>query len=287
MSDGSLRVLDDDDLPEFTALIERDPLANLFVASRVSIFGLFPQSLNCAVYGYYAAGELVAACHVGTNLVIVGDHAQAMKAFCAAIGPRRSVASIVGPCAATHELYGRLCDQWGESWKKPREFREHQPLMVIRKPPLISGDTRVRRMDTIYSEAYTRAAVAMYTEEVGITPIDGSNIYQRYVRMLIQTGRALGAVVPRSGESDSCDRVWFKSDIGSSWRSCCQIQGVWLDPVLRGRGLAAPAMAQVVILSQQHFSQVSLYVNDFNTRARKLYAEVGFTTVGELATVLY
>ena len=32
---------------------------------------------------------------------------------------------------------------------------------------------------------------------------------------------------------------------------------------------------------------VTLYVNDYNTRARRLYQGLGFRTVGELATVLY
>jgi predicted GNAT family acetyltransferase len=32
---------------------------------------------------------------------------------------------------------------------------------------------------------------------------------------------------------------------------------------------------------------VSLYVNDFNTRARRAYQRVGFAPVGEFATILY
>ena len=35
------------------------------------------------------------------------------------------------------------------------------------------------------------------------------------------------------------------------------------------------------------FDLVSLYVNDYNVRARRLYERIGFRTVGELATVLY
>lgn len=46
-------------------------------------------------------------------------------------------------------------------------------------------------------------------------------------------------------------------------------------------------MAQVVRLCLRAYPVVSLYVNDFNTRARRLYERVGFRTVSELATVLY
>ena len=65
------------------------------------------------------------------------------------------------------------------------------------------------------------------------------------------------------------------------------MQGVWLDPALRGRGLAAPAMAKVVQLARTIAPTVSLYVNDYNKPARATYARVGFTDVGEFATIHY
>ena len=60
-----------------------------------------------------------------------------------------------------------------------------------------------------------------------------------------------------------------------------------LDPALRGRGLAAPAMAAVVRLAQAMVPTVSLYVNDYNLPARATYARVGFQEVGAFATVHY
>ncbi|MPM45772.1 hypothetical protein SDC9_92464 [bioreactor metagenome] len=284
---GSLRILDDEDLPEFLALLGQDPLSNLFVASRVATFGLAPESLGCAVYGYHVHGELIGACHVGSNLVPVGELPEALDAFVQAIGTRRHVASIVGPAAAVARLHAGLCERWGSSWTRPREVRSHQPLMVIRVPPLVEPDRRIQRVDTSHFDAYVKAAVAMYTEEVGVSPLDSSGSYPRYVRLLMQLGRAIGGVVPADDARRQPERVWFKSDIGSVWRHYCQVQGVWLDPQLRGRGLSIPAMAQVVVLCQQQYPVVSLYVNDFNTRARRLYTEIGFDTVGELATVLY
>ena len=82
-------------------------------------------------------------------------------------------------------------------------------------------------------------------------------------------------------------RVIFKADVGSVSGSVCQVQGVWLDPALRGRGLAAPAMAAVVRLARTVAPTVSLYVNDYNLPARATYLRVGFTDVGEFATIHY
>ncbi len=284
---GSLRVLGEEDLPEFLFLLSRDPLSSLFVASRVSTYGLAPESLGCAVYGYFMQGELVAACHVGSNLVPIGDHPEAMESFVHAIGHRRQVASIVGPASTVMRLHAGLCERWGFSWKQVREIRAHQPLMSISEPPLVGADRRIQRIDTTHFNAYLKAAIAMYTEEIGISPVDSSDSYSRYVRMLMQLGRAMGGVVAAQPGRRQPERVWFKSDIGSAWQQYCQVQGVWLDPQLRGRRLSAPAMAQVVLLCQQQYPVVSLYVNEFNTRARRVYTEIGFETVGELATILY
>ena len=103
--------------------------------------------------------------------------------------------------------------------------------------------------------------------------------YRAYVRQVIEGGRGFGIV--------EHDRVIYKSDIGAFSTMFCQVQGVWLDPSLRGQGLSKPAMAAVVKLARERHRVVSLYVNDFNVPARRLYERVGFTTVGELATVLY
>jgi predicted GNAT family acetyltransferase len=46
-------------------------------------------------------------------------------------------------------------------------------------------------------------------------------------------------------------------------------------------------MAAVVDLAQQFAPVTSLYVNDYNARARATYERVGFRQVGTFATVLF
>ena len=82
-------------------------------------------------------------------------------------------------------------------------------------------------------------------------------------------------------------RVIFKSDIGAASGSAAQIQGVWLDPALRGQGLSEPAMAAVTEYVLADYSIACLYVNDFNVRAVRCYERVGYQQVGEFATVLF
>jgi predicted GNAT family acetyltransferase len=63
---------------------------------------------------------------------------------------------------------------------------------------------------------------------------------------------------------------------------------VWVEPELRGRGLAAPGMAAVVELTRRQVAPVvSLYVNSFNAPALATYRRVGFEQVGTFATILF
>jgi len=83
-------------------------------------------------------------------------------------------------------------------------------------------------------------------------------------------------------------QVVFKAEIGSITPLACQVQGVWVRPDLRGRGLAAAGMAAVVTEALRNVAPVvSLYVNDFNAPARAAYRRVGFTETATFASVLF
>ncbi len=277
---GAVRVLSRADLPAAIRILSRRPVENVFVASRVRSAGLEQASLGCPVWGYERDGLLRSLCHAGSNLVPVNADQGAIEAWTEFAGPQRTCASIIGPSDVALALWRQLSDRWGSSWAKTRNVRPHQPVMAITTPPSVTPDPRVRRVTLDQWDAYTDAAVKMYTEEIGVSPVLGNpSGYRFYVRQLITSGRAFGIF--------DGSRVIFKADLGSVAASVCQVQGVWLDPALRGRGLAAPAMAAVVQLARTVVPTVSLYVNDYNLPARATYARVGFQTVGEFATVHY
>jgi predicted GNAT family acetyltransferase len=277
---GTVRVLTRDDLPSAIRVLSANPVENVFVASRVRAAGLEQASLGCPVWGYERDGMLRSLCHAGSNLVPVNAEPGALAAWTEFAGPQRMCASIIGPSAVALDLWRRLGERWGTVWSQARDVRPHQPVLSLDTEPSIAPDPRVRRVTLDQWDAYTDAAVKMYTEEIGVSPIQGNPAgYRFYVRQLITSGRAFGIF--------DGDRVVFKADLGSVSGSVSQVQGVWLEPELRGRGLAAPAMAAVVQLARTVVPTVSLYVNDYNRPARATYARVGFQQVGEFATIHY
>ncbi|PKQ32842.1 MAG: DUF4081 domain-containing protein [Actinobacteria bacterium HGW-Actinobacteria-2] len=272
------RILTYADTPLVRQLLARDPIANVFVSSRIDAGVLNPIAPGL-VFGAPSEAP-TALLHIGANLVPVADDLEPIPAFVEAAGRRRTCQSIVGPSWLALPLWEALGRRWGRSYSDVREIRRRQPLMVIDREPIVEADRRVQQISIENFESYFAASVAMYTEEVGVDPGTGrESTYRSYCRWLVGEGRAFGII--------EGGRVIFKADIGAASGQIAQIQGVWLDPALRGQGMSIPAMAAVVEYVLAGYGQACLYVNDFNTPAVRSYVRVGFEQVGELATVLY
>jgi hypothetical protein len=260
-------------------ICDADPVANVFVASRIRTLGLDPGRLGAQMWGFEENGQLASLCYVGANLVPVQASPTAVLAFAdRALRQGRRCSSLVGPSAAVTELWAHLRPHWGP----PRDVRAAQPLMAIEGPPLVAPDRSVRRVRLEEVDILMPACVAMFTEEVGVSPLsgDGGAAYRARVTELIRSGRAFARI--EDGQ------VTFKAEVGAATPQVCQVQGVWVRPECRGRGLAAPGMAAVVTEARRAISPVvSLYVNDFNTPARATYHRTGFKEVGEFMSVLF
>ena len=273
------RLLYDRDRAAALAVCGIDPVANVFVASRIQALGLEPGRLGAQLWGFDQGGQLTSLCYAGANLVPVQATSAAVAAFAErALRQGRRCSSLVGPSAALAELWGYLRPHWGP----PRDVRASQPLMAIDGPAQIAADPGVRRVRSDEIDVLLPACIAMFTEEVGVSPLigDGGTAYRARVAELIRAGRAFARI--------SGGRVIFKAEVGAATSQACQVQGVWVRPEFRGRGLAAPGMAAVVTEARRAIAPVvSLYVNDFNAPARAAYLRAGFRQVGEFMSVLF
>lgn len=136
-------------------------------------------------------------------------HPRAVRAFAdRARRAGRRCSSIVGPAEPTAQLWRLLEPHWGPA----REVRAHQPLMVTdRMPADIAPDPYVRRVRKDEMETIMPACVAMFTEEVGVSPLagDGGLLYQARIAELVGSGRSFARV-------DDQGRVVFKAEIGAA-----------------------------------------------------------------------
>ncbi|WP_046467980.1 GNAT family N-acetyltransferase [Allosalinactinospora lopnorensis] len=276
---SSVRVLGERDRDSVYALLDADPVGNVFVSSRLRASGLDSSRLGAEVWGYVERGNLTALCYSGANLVPVNAGPVAIRHFSEqARWQGRRCSSIVGPIDAVGAFWERL----GPSWGPARAIRTRQPVLEMSEPSRIEPDPMVRRVRMGELGTILPACVAMFTEEVGVPPDsgDGGALYRARVEELVRTGRSFARIED--------GRVVFKAEVGAVTPHACQIQGVWVHPDLRGQGYSVAGMAAVVRYALTEIApHVTLYVNDFNTPARATYSRVGFREVDAVMSVLF
>ena len=260
-------------------LARTDVVANVFILSHLAATGTAAPTMGGAsIFGVFDGDTLVGACWAGANLVpvqldpdlagLVAEHAQRSG---------RRFASIFGPAETVLAMHEQL-EQLGQP---AHEVRADQPLMTIAGPPGVPANTELGVGQLADFDRILPACAAMFEEEVGYSPfLGGREFYSRRVEGLIRQGHSLVHL-------DGDGQVMFKAELGAVTPEVTQVQGVWMNPSFRGLGLSAGYMAAVVMLAQKLAPITSLYVNDYNARARATYERVGFHQVGTFATVLF
>lgn len=276
---GSVRPVTAVDFPAVMSLLAADPVANCFVASRVHVAGLDPWRLGGDMLGYFESTGLTSLVYYGANLVPIATTAASRAAFADRLRPQgRRCSSFVGPADEVLDLWRLLEPAWGPS----REVRSHQPVMVIDSDPVVADDPLVQPATMQDLDTLVPACVDMFTAEVGVSPVAGGAgaAYRARIAEIVQDRRSFARI--------DDDVVVFKAEVGAVALDVCQVQGVWVDPRYRGRKLSESGMAAVVRQTRRRIAPVvSLYVNDYNTAARKAYRAVGFREQGAFATVLF
>jgi GNAT superfamily N-acetyltransferase len=274
-----VRVLGIADLADFLRLAAQDPVVNVFADYRARTTNLEPRWLGGEMWGRFDGGDLVAACHVGANLVPVEATPDDARAFAErALTRSRTVSTIVGPHEAVEVFWNIVAGSWG----RPRELRWRQPHLQIDHAPLVEGHPDVRRTNRADLDLLYPACVAMYSEEVGVSPEvgGGAELYRARVQQLISRGWSFARFED--------GRLVFKAEVACASPYAAQIQGVFVPPDRRGEGLAVTGMAAVVELVRREIAPtVSLYVNEWNTAARRAYERVGFRETARFSTVMF
>lgn len=256
-------------------VLDEDPVGSCMVASRVADHGIDPCAIGGELWTRRGASESL--CYAGANLIPLRGDVDDLHAFAdKAMSTARRCSSLVGRAEHVMPMWRRLEQAWGPA----RDVREHQPLMALTGPPRCATDPAVRPVRADELDAYLVAAVDMFIGEVGVDPRigDGGRGYRRRVAGLIAAGRAWARF--DRGE------VVFKAEVGSQSPAVGQIQGVWTHPDWRGCGLGTAGTATLAAAVVRGGRTASLYVNGFNAVARATYARIGFTQVGNFATVL-
>ncbi len=294
----SLAPLQRRDLDAAIALARRDPVAHVVPLMHLETArgsGIMTGSLWGVRRRSGLHSSLVGLVWNGANLSAVLPEGDAededslrAEVSAGAIARLTRPAALVGPADVTLDLWGRVEPWWGPA----REVRARQVSMAIdHEPRRVAGIDAsgldleaVRRATLDDYDLLLPACVHMFIGEVGYDPMrHGRAGYEERLRYLVRAGRSY----VQMGVVDGTRQVVFKAEVGALGGDVAQLQGVWVHPDLRGRGLARAGLGAVIdAVRAQLAPTVSLYVNDFNPVAIRAYDAVGFREVGTFATVM-
>jgi hypothetical protein len=155
----------------------------------------------------------------------------------------------------------------------PTVARLNQPIYALERHEALPDLERVRYSRTDDLPALVPACAAMHLEEVGINPLDRDAYgYRERIRELVIARRSLLLTVGQ--------RIVFKCELSAVTPEAAQLMGVWTAPALRRKGYARAGMREVCGHLLRQGKTVTLFVNDFNTGAIRLYEELGFRRIG-------
>lgn len=270
----SLRLLSDDDFKGALEFLQRDPLINVYLISRL----IEERSLagsQIAVVRYNGAIVLVAS--LATNIVLAGDPSISRDITDSAIAlvaeriitRMLPVRAVISPAALVESLWSRL----GTRVDPPTVVRMNQPIYAIRGRPGFPDFTHARYSTMRDLDQLVPACAAMHKEEVGIDPLErDATGYRERIRELVEKKRSVIRVLDGTIVS-KCEYSAVTSD-------SVQLMGVWTHPRYRRRGLSRELLSEVCGHLFRKSKVVTLFVNDFNTPAVALYESLGFERIG-------
>lgn len=212
----------------------------------------------------------------GRQVVLAAESDDAIVSLASVAQEFGDERTIVAPRNTAHQFWAQV-----RGWHRPpRLLRDRQPIFVLEREPKAAGSrVSIRLARAGDSGEVARNSAAMIEHELGYDPRRLAGDFFENVAHMIEQGMWWIA--------SSGGRLCFFCHVGPHSAQTVQLQGVWTPPSLRGRGLASDALAQICRVLLRRYPTVSLYVNDFNEAAIRLYRKIGFIEKGALATYLF
>jgi RimJ/RimL family protein N-acetyltransferase len=216
-------------------------------------------------------GRVTALCHVGANLVPAGEGCGAFAEHALNGDARMMIGS--------ERAVGELWDAISEHVPPPRDDRPGQPVYAISEPP-DPGDTGLRNATSGDFARLLPACAAAHEEEIGTDPLKRDPEGFRWrTRSQIDEGRSWLWLED--------DTIRFKAEASAWTPSTVQIQQVWVDPSVRGRGYAQRGMRDLCRLLLGHVPHVCLFVRPENAPAIRVYEAIGMQQALSYRSVIF
>lgn len=267
----SIRLARRHDEARITAFLRRDEPSRLFLLSWIEQYGVARNGGGSTFSVYVAEAhdrkKVLGVCIVlaGRMVAPYGGHSVG-RAF--GIRLRRlglGLDHIVGPNRPVRALWAAYARGRNPRLDRPQRFMVLDPGNFR---PL--GNSRVRRAQLQDLDRLVPVARAMYREETLVDPWrDDPAAFRKVQAQRVDRGQTF--VWADRGE------LIFKTDVSSfSLSSGAQLAGVYTIPSRRGQKVASRALSDICRELLAQVPRLTLYVNEDNLAARRVYQRLGF-----------
>jgi len=174
---------------------------------------------------------------------------------------------------------GELWDAVRDALPPPLDDRPGQPVYELTAPPP-PGESGLRAATFDDLELLVPAAAAAYLEEVGIDAYERDPaLFEWRTRVQVEQGRSW--LWRHDGE------ILFKAEASAWTDRAVQLQQVWVDPALRGRGYAKRGLADLCRLLLERTPIVCLFVRPENAPALALYDSLGMRRTNAYRSLIF
>ena len=221
-----------------------------------------------------ADGRLEGVALVGHAVYVVAETGPALGAFARIAQAQHGAHMILGE----REMVGSFWAHYATAGQPPRLFCRE--LLFEQRCPVPAREPveglRPATLDDLLLVMPVHAAMAY--EESGVNPLDVDlHGFRMRCARRIEHGRVW--VLVEGGD------LLFKADIASDTPECVYLEGVYVDPASRQRGLGLSCLAQLSRELLERTKTVSALVNEQNLAAQALFQKAGYKLRGFYDTV--
>jgi uncharacterized protein len=256
---------------EILSLLSVTSLTNVIMAGFIRDNTLVsPLNRGCFYTCRNEQDKVEGVALIGHTVLFEAFSERAIEAFAAITRRQRSAHLLMGE----HNAVQRFWNYYAERGQSPRHvcpilfmhrqqaFDEQQQILGLR--PATSEDL----------EHVVQAQAAMALETSGVDPLqkDPIGFRERYLRR-IEKQRVW--VLMKNG------RLLFKLDVIADTPAAAYIEGVYVDPEERGKGLGRLCLTEVGRILHERTKAIYLFVETDDTRTKSFYLKLGFDVAGQ------
>lgn len=252
------------------SVLSTPSLTNVIMSGFIRDNGLDSQlNRGCFYACHDARKNLTGVALIGHTMLFEAFDESAIEAFAALARKNSSTHLLMGE----HNAVRQFWNNYALNGESPRLI--HPVLFLQRRDSfnnqhLVDGLRLATRNDL---EQVVRAQAAMAFETSGIDPLtkDPAGFRERYLRR-IEKNRVW--VLMKQGQ------LIFKTDVTSESAEIAYLEGVYVRPEARGKGLGRSCLQAIGHILLQRKKAIYLFVGQDNPRLQSFYFNLGFSVAG-------